>query len=683
MTVQVLREQAAGSASEKETLELVAKKLEISPNAPERQRKSPEPRSPYEYGMRRGHNALIHQAKAILRDRHGLQLTSLGREISESTVKEKVEKNEKEHSPRQSGNAEEDEWQYDPQEWAWATLQAIRSLQDGTSEEWHPNNAISSELARGMRLSRTVREELLTTRQNSRELEYKARCATMRDILDELGLIEQEQTTKQWRLLEAGAEATEQDLRDSLDRFDFNSLPKKGNGSYRGNPKLERITEKENLMPARNERNEQAAVAPAKSDSTTNANRSSHDHSAPFQHTEFRLTDQQLCSVVLDLMPKSEDDSITKDELERDVLAQLALDGLNVPESYTRPYTAPPWGKEPNRSLFRYRLEHALRAMSFGRFALIRELGFRTSKQRDKWTCTAHGREQATVTWNNLEPYFKVHSYEDWENDAERWGHLAPNAKGNHPNSELILLRDIMLKRKRDKGNIDGTPFEHLVRDLLVKEHGLEDGAVTIASGHLDRAGVDLGVEQLILVKRPEQTERAETMIDMHGYSARGPREIIEIPTTYFVQVKQYWSGEVDTGVPSKTFAFAARMRGAALRGDYISKEHRTDGHYILGARLVILGDLSRDAELEFWTTKEAWDLLDAQALDAQVKAAHGESAIEYPSLQWDLWDGAMVLRKMVEHSIGVEIDGNGRVSADKEYLYALHGVNGEPYHGT
>lgn len=825
-TVQVLRGQAGGSASVDEILELVAKELEIPPNAPERQQDPSKAESPYMYGMRRARLALIHQAKAIHNQPASQypRLTPLGRKISQSTVKEKVEKNEKKllswqgndpaqqqkdvpvrrsgeelydriakcawatievlretnggrasaskvneevaeklfikeadlrrHPPTRESNHEYEmryarnglekhsgtievsgpkndrdisylpimqieltdrgkiveqdtlsqdikenarsrrrpigkqghsqEWQYKEKDWAWATLQAIRSLSNGTSEEWHINNAISSELAEELGLSRAARETVWHA-WNDHMLEYKARCATMRAILGALNLIERGQTGK-WRLLEKGAEITESELRESLDHFDYDSLGKAGNNSYRGNPELEQINCKEKslvLVPARDERNEQAADAPVKSDSNADVSRSSHDRKTPTQPTEFRLENQQLCSEVLMSLSTEDSDSLTKKQIEDSVLERLSLKGLVMPSSYKLSDTSPPWGAKPEkRSLFQYRLEHALRAMSSGRFALIREEGFITPKERDKWTRTTYGREHTTVdadsVWENLYPYFEVHSYEDWEKDAERWGHLAPGAGRDRTDSGLMQLKDIMLKRRRkDKdgnpGNPDGTPFEHLVRDLLIKEHGLADKAVTIASGYLDRTGIDLVVEQ----EQQGEWTAGPGKVDMAGFQTGEPR--LMIPAIYLAQVKQYWSSDVETGVPSKVFAFAARMRNAGLRGDYIqnSDGNVMEARYILGARLIILGDLSRDAEWEFWTTKEAWELA-----DTETKMTRGESTTEYPPLQWDFWDGATVLRKMVEHGIGVKEEADGWYSPDREYLYNLPGEDGEPYSG-
>lgn len=625
-TVQVLRGQARGSASVDEILELVAKELEIPPNAPERQRDPNKAESPYEYGIRHARNALIHQAKAIHHPQGSqyLRLTPRGREISQSTVKESVEKNEKELPSRQRSGEDlaEQKWQYKHKDWAWETLKAIQYLQThNITEVGYLNGAISSQLAGQMALGPTALRDVWS-RRNPEELEYKARCATMRAILQAMSLIERvedpDSSATRWQILERGHEITEQEFREQLDSVNLDSLSREGNNRYRGNPELEQTMQKEIHLRTESMRN------------GLSARKTELENTQFADDASYYLCDRTLCSAVLRSIPVSNEQGEEGAHLSQKQIVESVIGNLSIPQSYLRE-KRPPWGprKQRKQSLLEYRIEHVLRAMSTGQSGLIRDVGYErgVEETENNWRRTEYGNNQTLDltsstdhVWQNLEPYFETHSYAAWR--TQPWHER---------------LTEAMTKQWSDKdGNLNGKPFEHFVADLLDKEHDLSSGGIEVTGGFLDHAGVD------IIAYQQQMTQR-----DVGGTHINRP----EIRGLLFMQVKLYLGRVVEPGVPSKTFGIAARLRSQAKRN------RETE---VAGARLIVFGDLSRDAEWEFWVTKAAWGALEREEIQSRCQ-------LELP--QWEIWDGATVFSKIEEHKLGIQMDDSGVISPDSNYL--------------
>lgn len=126
------------------------------------------------------------------------------------------------------------DWQYDHRRWCWVTLSVIRDL-----ESLHgpvQSKAVREAVADRLELTAVARN--VGSLQNRTEREYSARCATMRDLLVRMNLIERLPGAR-WHVLSAGHVAKDdEDFNRLVDEFaaDLGGTP---NGSYRGNSALE------------------------------------------------------------------------------------------------------------------------------------------------------------------------------------------------------------------------------------------------------------------------------------------------------------------------------------------------------------------------------------------------------------------------------------------------------------
>lgn len=637
--VQVLRKSDQGGASIDEIHELVAEELGISRQAFESQTEEPTEgkETSHQYRMRRALNSLLYEAKAIRKDPvnpENRQLTVLGRTISQATVIEKAEKSERERPSQPRYDEFQSGWSYDHRLWAWRTLEAIRDIQhSGVSGNRATNGNITSRVVEKFALGPKARK--VESKLNAREMEYAARCATMRVMLNEIRLIKRDAGQPDWQLLPLGENIEPQEFEARLKSADLNSPTAKiqANSQYRGNPDLEQVMDLE-----KSEYSGQIVVDRRISSQDTNGiSNDQHDHHA--QHDSvFHLTDRDLCAAVLRIIPDSEDGAY----MEQKAIVAEVVDEMKIPDSYLQE-ERPPWGTKEERksirNLLEYRIELALRAMSIGQSGLVRDGGLDHPDNGNRWFRTARSRHQTLdespqgeYLWKTIEPFFAMHSYEDWH--TEDW----------HKEFEQTLI---------DLSGRDGTPFEHLVKMLLQKEQEIMSGEkdVIVQGGYLDHAGIDITAK----IAEPSSTSDSKFLLGKMAF----PEPETQILGVLLVQVKRSTRMQVGAGVPSKTFGFAARLRSQAYRGEL--------GYNVVGARLVIFGDLTRDAEWEFWTTKAAWE-----ALEREENDRNKESGTPQPDLRWDLWDGATVLRKIEEHKIGVRVDNDGQFSVDEAFLALL-----------
>ncbi len=127
-----------------------------------------------------------------------------------------------------------DGWQYDYRAWCWETLSVLRTLESIKGPV--SSKVLRETLADRLGLTQSAREVI--SRRNSNEKEYSARCATMRDLLVRMKLIERLPGIY-WHVLPAGLVAKNDDNFDRLAHTHAHDLGGSPNATYRGNPDLE------------------------------------------------------------------------------------------------------------------------------------------------------------------------------------------------------------------------------------------------------------------------------------------------------------------------------------------------------------------------------------------------------------------------------------------------------------
>ena len=127
-----------------------------------------------------------------------------------------------------------DGWQYDYRAWCWETLSVLRTLESIKGPV--SSKVLRETLADRFGLTQSAREVI--SRRNSNEKEYSARCATMRDLLVRMKLIERLPGIY-WHVLPAGLVAKNDDDFDRLTHTHAHDLGGSPNATYRGNPDLE------------------------------------------------------------------------------------------------------------------------------------------------------------------------------------------------------------------------------------------------------------------------------------------------------------------------------------------------------------------------------------------------------------------------------------------------------------
>lgn len=364
------------------------------------------------------------------------------------------------------------------------------------------------------------------------------------------------------------------------------------------------------------------------------------------------VSDLDLCVAVLQTLPRDPDRE--DHPLEEGQIVDLVAERLNLSHDYMIS-PIPPWadrgswaamvrrsGREPR--LLAYRIEHVFRALSIEQVGLIRDVAI-TDKGEGRWALTAEGsvvarstrldqpdglREIAEKEYHGIRRYFEMHSYANWHDvqESEQWisdivEHL------NFPDEP----------DRRRASRLGGAAFELLVAALMEKmQLGLVEPQR--ANDYLDRAGVDLVVEDLA----GDPVHRRITML--------------------LVQCKRFFTGEIPSDAASKLFATTAWLK-AQFRRDSSSQR-------VSGARLVFLGDLSREATWTFWALKAAWDVMEREGRPATARGRDAGPDEQQPELVWDIWDGQKVVRLMREYAVGVKVDSDEVPQVDEKFFAEL-----------
>lgn len=521
-----------------------------------------------------------------------------------------------------------DQWAYDHTRWCWLTLEVMRGLSQDVVDEEIPNSAISGALADRLQLSPVARD--VRSSQNPAEKEYTARCATMRDLLEEIKLIERGNKSATWRILPAGAGVSKDELVALIEDTDVGVLSG-ANGTYRGNKELETVIAREGTSrtgqtPSPVVRSEEDRATDVAGSAPARAIGSPQDVSS-----DHELSDVQLCIATLQSMPMEEGEF-----LRQPALVDAVRDSLGVSATYSG-LPAPLWVKyDPERksaTLLEYRMEHVLRALSIERSGLIRDGGLDFSDAGDMWFLTARGRrvvqssDIAGQVASMTAEYFDAHDYANWTDDDWK--------------SEVLNIL-------WESGG-DGRGFEHLVARLLQAQQGVK--VADVQRKYLDSMGVDIVAK----VQGPGLVQAQMGTVVFN----EPQRE-----AALLVQCKRYRQQQISPDAASKLFGFTARLRDQATRGDV--------QYDIAGGLIAFFGDLTRDATWTFWALRAAWDAL--SVVEAYRRDQRGQEPGErpQPDVRWEIWDGQRIFALMKEHRIGVAVADNGDVAVDQEYLRSL-----------
>ena len=530
-----------------------------------------------------------------------------------------------------AGTTDTDQWAYDHRKWCWLTLEVMRDLSQDVVDEEIPNGTISGALADRLQLSPAARN--VRSSQNPAEKEYTARCATMRELLAEIELIERGGKSATWRILPKGEDVSEDDLTALIEDTNVDVLSG-ANGAYRGNDELEAViaqgdTSRVGQAPAIAVRSEEDRAADAAGSDSARAT-----GSPPDVFGDHGLSDVQLCVAILESLPTEEGEF-----LRHSSLVDAVRDKLAVSATYSG-LPAPHWvgydSKRKSTTLLEYRIEHVVRALSIERSGLIRDGGLDFHDAGDMWFLTARGRrvvqgdDVAGQVARMTAEYFAAHDYANWTGDD--W-------KG-----EVI---DILWESKGD-----GTGFEHLVAALLAAQQDIERADVQPPGRYLDSMGVDV-VAKVRQGHRPAQVQVGTVSVET------GQRAAVLL-----VQCKRYRSQQISPDAASKLFGFTARLRDQATRGDV--------QYDVAGGLIAFFGDLTRDATWTFWALRAAWGALGVVEADRRDQTGQEPEARRQPNVHWETWDGQRIFALMKEHQIGVDVADSGEVTVDREYLRSL-----------
>lgn len=371
------------------------------------------------------------------------------------------------------------------------------------------------------------------------------------------------------------------------------------------------------------------------------------------------VSDIDLCVSVLESLPIIESDRMSPDELptEEEIISETVRRLQILPE-YAES-APPPWaensewasglaksGRQVN--LLAYRMEHVLRALSIDQTGLIRDMAIDSGKD-DRWYLTPVGTEFVQTDEfkagdvRDLEiavgNYFAMHQYADWV--TEPWM------------TEVVqALRAQHLPGRKARANVGGRAFEKLVHALLRKEQDITETTLQGRDSYLDKAGVDIVAHV--------GSEGSNSSEGLEGSGIRTTKRASPTTATLLVQCKRHFGREIPADAASKLFATTAWLRAQAARGELEEP--------VAGALLAFFGDLSREGAWTFWALKSAWEAMAAGDASRESSDVRGQAG---PDLLWEIWDGQRVFKLMLEHEVGVRVDGDG-TTVDRDYFNRL-----------
>ncbi len=522
-----------------------------------------------------------------------------------------------------------DPFEYDYKSWCFETLSSVQDVcsdNEAVGIEGADNIQISERLAVRLRLSDAQKN--VRNIRNPVENEYKARSASMRSLLERLGMIERmpsqfDPSRRLWRVTSAGeAGLASGSIDDSIDGL-MGSYGSQltasylGVDTYRGNVELERL--------------EPGPVSEVEDSSSNSAYQNDGPEERSLGDTpqvdslgSSRVpTDIELCVATFRVLAE-EPNGLGQAEVVERVAKSLGV------EEYRRELP-PPWCRKRRNldSLYEYRMEHALRALSVFPSNLIRVRGGEEVDEEldGTWCLTEDGRNLALESLGGsgdtslegkmvemVSDYFEIHSYQDWK--TQEW------------------MSEYVEYVRRTWGS-DGTPFEFLCAALLHEAENFAVVRVQDKNSEMDQKGVDI-VAKTQLVDTNEVVARFGSVEVNRTYEA-----------IWFVQCKWGMRGEPTGDVASKVGMY------------WITRKWQAEEYHVGGARLICGGDLSRQATQMYWNIRAI--------------AQRDDPDDEDRANTWDLWDGGRVLRLMEEYRVGVEMSSAGAVvGVDKKFLAGL-----------
>ena len=369
------------------------------------------------------------------------------------------------------------------------------------------------------------------------------------------------------------------------------------------------------------------------------------------------VSDIDLCVATLLALPRDPNRE-NHPPRERDIIDEVASK-LDIPESWMQKDSAGPWvasggwakmvkARKRVAHLLAYRVEHVFRALSIEQVGLIHDVAVNEGNV-GRWALTDRGlgavqvgvleQEDAgqILRKNSAIPeYFRMHST-TWRAEDAGWVHKV--LKRFRDMSDIGPEPGVS---KMEAKEVRGRAFELLIRDLSAALDEVSSVEVQDSNEYLDRAGVDLVVKSLQVGMR-------------------------ERPTATLVQCKYAPVADVTADAASKLFATTVWLRGLAQRKEIM--------YEVTGARVVFMGDLSREATWTFWALKAAWESMTAASHEGDTGSDDAESNGTAANLVWEVWDSWKVFQLMKEHKIGVRVDqssGGELVDLDEDYFKKL-----------
>lgn len=557
------------------------------------------------------------------------------------------------------------EWRYDVTRWCRVTLEAMHEILKRNDSDNASNAEINDEVA--IRLQLTSSQRQIPSLQNEAENEYKARTSAARSHLRRANLTSTP-AKGQWAIqAETGSEEEKTGfdlltelLRKSPEEWrEIKEKPVDPNDPYPGNPELDvlvasridnfdesvqtnsrqpesAIEFSDNSMPSESEQGDddhqtyvpQIHISNKERTDADDVRREEQDDESGYLYgTESSLpqwSDQDICENILKVLlgaanstggqPLAEDD--LHEEMARRWLRKGgSIDGRNLP----------PWLKaNPHamiESLYAYRVEHALRALSV--------VGCVSNREKNRWAIDPKLATDMIISndhaeWRTVSDYLSAHAYDDWQ--------TAPWMK------ELFnLLRN----------DSDGGAFEQLCAEVFRSWESVIEVYITEKNGTLDREGVDL-----VVSFKPD--DRVVDGLGDGEFDVYGP----VMDDILLVQCKRWIRKDVTVREINK------------LYGPYLNylRRGQANGYVVRGALTVLLGELDRKAEQVFWDIRA----------NREQKTHDGENgkdenqpndAPEEETVGWSLWDSGRLLREIGRRRIGLMETSEGGLVLDREYL--------------
>ena len=360
----------------------------------------------------------------------------------------------------------------------------------------------------------------------------------------------------------------------------------------------------------------------------------------PGSDREIIVSDLDLCVATLLALPRDLDRE-NHPPRERDIIGEVA-NRLDIPGSWLDENSAGPWvangawarmvkRRKRVAHLLAYRIEHVFRALSVEQAGLIRDVAVNEGDV-GRWALTEKGLAVVQLgllegenagqvlgkRYDAIPEYFGMHATA-WRAEDAGWVRaVVERFRG------MTTVAPEPGGRKMEGREVRGRAFELLIADLIEDLDGVSSVEIQDSNEYLDKAGVDL-------------VEKSEGQL-------MGGR-----PTAMLIQCKYNPLADVQSDAASKLFATTVWLRTLSQRKEL--------AYEVAGARLVFIGDLSREATWTFWALKAVVEPMSAAGREADINNDDVESDGTPKNLVWEVWDSWKVFQLMKEHKIGVRVD--------------------------